>query len=500
MKRTKILIVLLFAFILNSQVFTQPAFARSSGGGDLGEFKTEKFLANTGISLGSSFLGNAISDGIGASFRGGDFFEGVTNTINGVSTTTGGFNSAISTWNDTGTWMASYNSMASLSELGSGMNMFGQQQEWDTSKTLLISSTVQGAVGGFLSPSNTLGLSSEDATKQVEKQAFDDLKEAGFSSKGATKITAGTFEKNLFKQGVKEVNKNAVSQTATKQATDKIVKQASDHIKQGGFEFTSWENTMVAAVPNYTVSNSIKAAGVGALSGLTEGAILASNVDRHDGNEIKPWVQSAAGLAGTFVGATASSMLAEAVPEIKEVKEYKPAPSYDEYVKSGNYTYGPVSEKGYNAAIDKVSFKLPGSGDVRFISETKKILDNTQATNLGQMAKHGTAKVISAVPSYLLSAGVSTLASQHEDRQDAAMVRNAFRGLYPVVGVTYYKFKDPIFEDLGWDEYIGYNGSKGTDQQQLRKGVDVIQGGPTTVTTPIQPQSFEPIRTNLNNL
>ena len=148
-KITQIFLAVLIIFTFHIQVFTNLAFARSSGGGELAKFDEGKFIAGVGIGLASSFVGGAIADGIGASANGGSFFTGV----DGV----GGFSGAMSEIGNVATWANNYNTMTALSQVGAAVNMAGQYNGWDTSKTVLISSIAQGMTGGFLNPSSTLG-------------------------------------------------------------------------------------------------------------------------------------------------------------------------------------------------------------------------------------------------------------------------------------------------------------------------------------------------------
>jgi len=341
-KRTQIFLALLIIFTVHTQVFTHFAFARSPGGGELAEFDTGKFVAGVGIGMVSSYVGGAISDGIGASVGGGNFLTGT----DGV----GGFYGTMSNIGNVGSWASSYNSMAALSQLGSGINMLGRSKGWDPSKTVLVSSVAQGVTGGFLNPSSTLG---------------------------------------------------------------------------------------AGAASNAT----IKAMTVGAISGAAEGAILANNVGS-DGT-IKPWVSATAGLTGSFVGGVASSMISPVVPS-------KAGP-YKDYVNSGGLTkdrqsFGPVNKNWYNQNV-----LAPAKANSFF----------------GQALTHGAVRVFSAIPSQAISMGVNKL-TKDMDRQDAFMARQAFRGIYPVVGTFYQNgFRDPALEKVGLGHYVGRDGVAGTELQKI---------------------------------
>ena len=164
MKRTfkinfvKVLSAFLIVFILSAQVSINDVYARSSGGGKMGKFSAGKFAAGVGIGLASMAVGNAISSGINSVAAGGDFFSGVAATA--TNPAVAGFSGSISSWGNIGTWMVSYNSMAALTQLNSGIGMMGQQQGWGSGATILISSIAGGAIGGILNPSATLGLDS----------------------------------------------------------------------------------------------------------------------------------------------------------------------------------------------------------------------------------------------------------------------------------------------------------------------------------------------------
>jgi len=157
-KRTRVLVALLLAFVLYAQISPHIALARSSGGGDSAKFDTGKFAVSVGIALASAYIGAAIADGINASATGGGFFAG-----GGLNPATGGtyagFSGAILDVGNLGAWANSYSSMFALSQVGAAVSMMGQQQKWDTSQTVFVSSMVTGAVGGGLNPAGSLGSS-----------------------------------------------------------------------------------------------------------------------------------------------------------------------------------------------------------------------------------------------------------------------------------------------------------------------------------------------------
>lgn len=405
-KTTQIFLALLIVFTLHTQIFTQPVFARGSGGGDLSEFKTEKFLTSVGVGIVSSVVGNVISSGIGSAFtEGGSFATGAGN--------------AMSSYGSLGKWASSYNSMAALSQLGAAISMTGQQQGWDVSTTIFVSSVAQGIVGGGLNPSSTLG-------------------------SGA--------------------------------------------------------------------NSTLKAMGVGAISGATEGAILANNVIRSNDSDIHgtqdPWVSFGANLAGSFAGGVASASIANVIPG-KEMKSISaPKHSYKEMIADNpDETYGsrlglkgtekattlegnpldatkqakfdnvypkfvdsPVSESGYNAIAKANSagkFKINGTNKINTAWPTMvKVKDVSvptfnKANGLGQVLTHGATRAFSAIPSSMVSMGVSSI-TKDMDRQDAFMVRQAFSGVYPIVGVGYGNvIRDPIFEKIGLDNYVGSDSLEG---------------------------------------
>lgn len=142
-KRTQIFLALLVVFTLHTQVFTHLVFAR--GGGELAKFSNEKFAVSVGIGLASVCIGNVISSGVGELSKGGEFLAGA--------------GEAIGNYGNIGRWASSFNSMAALNQLGSGIKMIGQQQEWDVSRTVFVSSVITGAVGGGLNLRGGLGSS-----------------------------------------------------------------------------------------------------------------------------------------------------------------------------------------------------------------------------------------------------------------------------------------------------------------------------------------------------
>ena len=336
MKRIKIFIILLFAFILNFQVFTQPIFARSSGGGEVAGFETDKFLMSVGINLASSYVGNAIGAGISDSFKeGGSFLNGVEGVSNA-----NGFIGAISDVGNLGEWAKNFNNMAALSQVGSSVNMMGQQQGWDISKTAMASSIVQGAVGGVL----------------------------------------GTNPASNF-------------------------------------------------------TNYAKVATIGALKGATEGAIIANNISSE--GAVKPWVNFGAGLAGSFVGGVAAASIFPVVPNKQVTNQV--------------------------ANIDQTPLK-PGTAELRIIPNG---IPSHQANSFGEALTHGAAKAFKAIPSQAISMGVSTI-TKNMDRQDAFMTRQAFSGVYPIVGVAYQEvISDPAFEAVGLDNYVGSNGLVGEERHKI---------------------------------
>jgi len=354
-KRTQIFLALLIIFTLQTQVFTHLAFARSSGGGDLGGFDVGKFVVSTGIGLASTFVGAAIADGISASYNEYNFFTGGGK----IDLTTGlkeygGFNGGISSVGNLGDWASNYSSMLALSEVGAAVNTVGRQQDWDVSQTVLVSSMVTGAVGGGLNPSGTLG---------------------------------------------------------------------------------------VRAASNST----IKAMTVGTISGGAEGMILANNVDSK--GRIKPWVNAAAGVTGSFAGGVVASSIAPVVPS--------KAGSYKDYVASGGMTkdkqsFGPVNQGWYK----------------------KNVLAPTKANTSGQALTHGAVKAFSAIPSELIGMGVSRI-TKDMDKQDAFMARQAFGGVYHIAGAVYkYKVRDPVLKKFKLDHYIGTDGLSGKPLQKIGNPID----------------------------
>ena len=74
------------------------------------------------------------------------------------------------------------------------------------------------------------------------------------------------------------------------------------------------------------------------------------------------------------------------------------------------------------------------------------------------------------------------------DKQDAFMTRQAFQGVYPVVGTIYkHKIRNPILVDLGLEHYTGYNGTTGNDN--LYKNTETQHGTPQSLgaTAPVGP-------------
>ncbi len=408
----KFFLALLIVFTLHAQIFTQPVFARGSGGADLSEFKTEKFLTSVGIGIASSVVGNVISSGISMWADGGSFVTGASD--------------AMSSYGSLGSWASSYNSMAALSQLGAAISMTGQQQGWDVSKTTFVSSVAQGIVGGGLNPSGTLG--------------------AGANS-------------------------------------------------------------------------TIKAIGVGAISGVTEGAILANNVIRSNDSDIhgtqNPWVSFGANLAGSFAGGMVSAGIANVIPgegkegistpklSYKEMKADNPDVTFGSRLGldgrekattlEGNplsatkqakfdnayskFVNSPVSESGYNAIAKANSagkFKINDTNKINtawpvMVKTSTSVTTFNKANGLKQALTHGAIRAFSAIPSSMVSMGVKNI-TKDMDRQDAFMVRQAFSGVYPIIGVGYQNIiKDPVLnnlgkvpdlKNLGLDNYVGQkNGS-----------------------------------------
>ena len=475
-KTTQIFLAVLIVFTLQIQIFTQSAFARGSGGGDLAEFKTDKFIASVGIGLASAVIGNVVSSGISAQLGGASWGGGVG--ANG--TTYAGMNGAMSSYGSAGTWMASYNSMAALSQLGSGISMMGQQQGWKGSTTVLVSSVAQGAVGGLLNPSSTLGLSSKSADGQIRANnesnmnSFDLTKSTDADGKLITRWSEGDLvELNKFKSGtfntVMKVGSSrpdfsTFATSMPKEVLGKISVDTVTNTLENGVKAAGWQNAMMTSAPNFTAANCFKAIGVGALSGATEGAILASNLDNN--GRIKPWVSGAAGLAGTFVGAAASSMIADVVPGVgtdMSVKDYAENDNLMDNVMGVDNR--PV--KGWT--VDSATDEWTGP----------KTMAQFKADSLSQVIIHGGVKTFSAIPSRLVSMGVSNVTSDM-DRQDAFMTRQAFRGVYPVVGTVYTnEIRNPILEEIRLGQYTGYNGTGGNDLQQIDRAepYEAPQGG-----------------------
>ena len=348
-KRTQIFLAVLIIFTFHLQIFTQSAFARGSGGGEMGKFDTGKFAVSVGVGLALMAVGNAMSSGMSGAYSSTAGTAG--------SAFADGFGSSIGTWGNVGTWANNYSSMFALSQVGAAVNTMGQQQDWGNSTTVMASSVVQGMTGGFLNPSSVLG---------------------------------------------------------------------------------------AGAVSNTT----IKAMTVGAISGVTEGVILANNIDS-DGR-INPWVSAGAGLVGSFVGGVASSSIAPVVPS--------KTGSYKDYVASGGITkdgqsFGPVNRDWYYQ---------------------NKFSPATKASSFGEAFTHGAVKAFSAIPSSMVSMGVSSI-TKDMDRQDAFMVRQAFSGAYPIVGTAYGNvIRDPVFEKIGLQNYTGSNSLEGNAKIKIDNRVKMV--------------------------
>jgi len=236
------------------------------------------------------------------------------------------------------------------------------------------------------------------------------------------------------------------------------------------------------------ISNStLKAMGVGAISGATEGAILANNVIRSNDSDIhgtqNPWVSAGANLAGAFVGGIASASMAAVIPEKGTKKIQAPSPSYQEYVKSGEpiFKKGPNSlapdNLGSESAYNKIAaLKTKTTAALKIKAEEKLISSETmteiatwpvmvktstpvttyhKAKTFGQVLTNGAVRAFSAIPSSAVRMGVGSI-TKDMDKQDAFMVKQAFSGAYPIVGTAYKSWvKDPVFERVGLENYVG---------------------------------------------
>lgn len=145
LKWVKCLTVLLVALFLNSTISPNIALARSSGGGDLGEFETDKFALSVGISLVSYGIGSVIGSGISSACTSTGSFAG-------------GAAQGISNLGNLGTWASNYGTVAAMTQIGTAVSTYGNYKEWDESRTILVSSIAQGVAGGVMNPTSTLGL------------------------------------------------------------------------------------------------------------------------------------------------------------------------------------------------------------------------------------------------------------------------------------------------------------------------------------------------------
>jgi len=240
----------------------------------------------------------------------------------------------------------------------------------------------------------------------------------------------------------------AISMTGQQQGWDVSTTTFVSSVAQGVVGGGLNPSGTLGAGANSTI---IKAMGVGAISGVVEGGILANTVIRSNDSAIHgtqdPWVSFGAGLAGSFAGGIAASSIASVVPS--------KAGSYKDYVASGgitkdNQSFGPVNQGWYN----------------------KNALASTKATTFGQVLTHGATRAFSAIPSSAVSMGVSSI-TKDMDKQDAFMVRQAFSGVYPITGVAYGNYiRDPIFEKTkGLKNYVGNNGLTGTALQKIDRSV-----------------------------
>jgi len=153
----KILTFLLFASTL---LAPQEALAarKDAGGGDIEKFSNEKFAINTAITLGSMYIGNAISSGINASAAGSQGYSSTGQFLgkgaSGTATFSQGFGSSLSSGLSLNGVASNLGTATALTQVGNAVGAMGNYYGWNPKTTLFISSVAQGVGSGVLNPAS----------------------------------------------------------------------------------------------------------------------------------------------------------------------------------------------------------------------------------------------------------------------------------------------------------------------------------------------------------
>ncbi len=119
-----------------------------------------------------------------------------------------------------------------------------------------------------------------------------------------------------------------------------FVSSLATGMASGGINPTQFGNSVVDSnLLSPSIGNGV---ALGAISGATEGAILSGLADKKGNLPI--WAGPAAGLVGNF----ATGYVVNGFSTQKQTVGIVSSPAYDNYVKSGNYSLGPVSESAFN--------------------------------------------------------------------------------------------------------------------------------------------------------
>jgi hypothetical protein len=196
------------------------------------------------------------------------------------------------------------------------------------------------------------------------------------------------------------------------------------------------EKNLMFNAAHFGLENCAKGALVGAAKGAAEGAVYAAFMG--DDGEYEPWMGFVGGLAGSLAGGVLAAGVSQPI--------------------------------GVN--------RTTGIG--------------RSATGMGEALNYGMQRMIYSIPSRAVSTGIGYI-TQGMDRQDSFMVREAARGIYPIVDTIIFSKKTGSHEGIVAPGGVGHI----TDPANY-----IIGGGGdpnVNIPLPADVQTGDPVIPNNNN-
>lgn len=193
---------LFFKIVLLMLMFFSPqqlmAARPNAGGGDIEEFDTGKFITSTVISLGSLYVGNAISSGMNASSVGAKGYGIAGNFVGvgkeGVATFGQGFSNSLSGLGSLSGFANNLSTTIVLQQVGSAVGAIGSYYDWNPKTTLFVSSVAQSMAGGMMDTNSAFSVQGPGGTLIGGQLAVND----GLLTRAMLGATKGAIEGGIL--------------------------------------------------------------------------------------------------------------------------------------------------------------------------------------------------------------------------------------------------------------------------------------------------------------